>query len=153
MIWEWNVLRSLAFNKLKQELTKYPILRQADPKRPFILYTDASGVAIGAILAQKDDDGNEYVCSYASRLFKGAQEHYGITEKECLAVVWAVRYFRFYLYGTEFQIVMDHAALKWLMNIQDPTGRFARWALSLQAYKFIIVYREAKKHTNVDTLT
>ena len=63
-------------------LTTYPILRQADTQRPFMLHTDASGLAIGAILTQSDGDG-EYVCAYASRLLKGNEVHYGITEKEC----------------------------------------------------------------------
>ena len=68
--------------------------------RPFIVFTDASGFAIGAILSQVDDKGDEYVCFYASRLLKGAELQYGITEKECFAVVWAVKQFRVYLHGS-----------------------------------------------------
>ena len=94
---------------------------------PFILYTDASGYAIGAILAQKDDKQNDYVVAYASRKLKGAEVHYGITEKECLAVVWAVKHFRHYLYGTEYTVVTDHRALLWLMSITEPVGRLVRW--------------------------
>ena len=65
---------------------KYPIHRQGDPAKPYTLYTDASGIAIGAILTQKEDN-KEYVVEYASRLLKNAEVHYGISEKDVLAVV------------------------------------------------------------------
>ena len=102
-------------------------------------------------MAQVDQDNKEYVCYYASRLLKGAEVHYGITEKECLAVVWAVKHFRVYLHGTKFIVIADHSALKWLMTINDPTGRLARWSLYLQAYDFEIIQR--KKHTNVEAFS
>ena len=141
-----------AFNTLKDELIKYPILRQADPTKPYILYTDASGSAIGAILAQRDDT-REYVVEYASRLLKNAQVHYGISEKEGLAVVWSVRHFRIYLHGEKFTIVTDHAALNWLMTLKDPLGRLARWSMYMQIHTFEIVHRKGKNHANVDCLS
>ena len=64
-----------------------------------------------------------------------------ITEKECLAVIWAIKHYRIYLYGTKFTVVTDHKALHLLMTITDPTGRLARWALYIQAYTFDIVHR------------
>ncbi len=82
-----------AFDQLKTALTNYPVLRQADPAKPFLLFTDASGVALGAILSQQDEEGNDYVCAYASRILRGAEVHYGITEKEALAMVWGIKYF------------------------------------------------------------
>jgi hypothetical protein len=112
-----------AFNFLKQKFQEAPILRQIDPERPMILFTVASGFALGAILSQTDINGKEYVCSFASRLLKGAELHYGITEKECLAVIWAIKHFRINLYGTNLTVITDHKALHWLMTINDPTGR------------------------------
>ena len=151
--WKFDQQCKDAFNELKNKLISYPILRQPEINKPFILYTDASGYALGAILAQKDDDGAEYVCNYASRTLKGREVHYGISEKECLAILWAVKYFRIYLYGTRFSIVTDHAALQWLMNMSDPTGRLMRWSIYLQIYEFEIIYRKGKKHSNVDALS
>jgi len=129
--WNWSNQCQMAFETLKQKLVEYPILRLPDFQRKFVLFTDASNSAVGALLSQVDDNEKEYVVAYASRLLKGAENHYGITEKECLAVLWAIKHFRIYLYGTEFTVITDHSALTWLMNINDPTGRLARWALYL----------------------
>ena len=100
-----------------------------------------------------DAKGEEYVCHYASRTLKGAELHYGITEKECLAVLWAIKTFRVYLYGKHFKLITDHSALKWLMSIKDPNGKLARWAILLQTFDFEIVHRAGKKHANVDALS
>ena len=89
-------------------LLRFPILRQPDHGKPFYIYTDASGYALGAILSQFDDESNEHVCQYASRLLKGAEIHYGITEIECLAVVLAIRQFRTYVHGVLFYVITDH---------------------------------------------
>jgi len=133
--------------------SEYPILRTPNMNKPFILHTDASGVALGAILAQLDDNGAEYVCHYASRTLKGAEINYGISEKECLAMVWGIMLLRPYLHGTKFKAVTDHSALKWLMSIKEPTGRLERWSLYLQAYDFEIIHRSGITHSNADALS
>ena len=149
----WSPQCQSAFVLLKSLLLEFPILRQPDHNRTFLVYTDASGYALGAILSQKDDNDNEYVCQYASRLLKGAELHYGITEKECLAVVWAIRQFRTYVHGVHFIVITDHSALVWLMSIRDPTGKLARWAIYLQSYDYEIKHRRGRIHSNVDTLS
>jgi hypothetical protein len=70
-----------------------------------------------------------------------------------LAVVWAVKHFRPYLYGAKFTIVTDHVALRWLMTTRDFTGKLARWSLLLQEYDFEIKHRPGTQHGNVDGLT
>ena len=150
--WEWSEIHDKAFNEMKLRLTEYPILRHPDLSKPFMVHTDASSYAIGAILSQKDGD-SEYVCAYESRIFKGAEVHYGITEKECLAVVFAIKKFRVYLHGQRFEVITDHSALNWLMTINDPQGRLARWAIMLQSYDFKITHKAGKAHTNVDAVS
>ena len=142
-----------AFEEIKGLLTSNPVLRPPDFKREFFLYTDASGYCLGAVLGQKDEEGREYVVSYGSRMLKGAEVHYSITEKECLGVVWAVKHFRVYLYGRKFTIITDHSSLLWLMNIKDPNGRLARWSLYLQTLEYTIVHRAGRIHSNVDVLS
>ena len=150
--WVWTDIHEKAFDEMKSCLTEYPILRHPDMSKPFMLHTDASGYAIGAILSQKDGD-DEYVCAYESRILKGAELHYGITEKECLAVVFGIKKFRVYLHGQHFEVITDHSALNWLMSIADPQSRLARWAIILQAYDFKITHKAGKAHTNVDALS
>jgi hypothetical protein len=93
-----------AFNELKRLLTSNPVLRPPDFNKRFILFCDASNYCLGAILSQRDDEGREYVISYASRMLKETERKYSISEKECLSVIWSTRYFRVYLYGKQFDL-------------------------------------------------
>ena len=149
---KWCVECIEAFQNLKDIMCSEPILRQPNFQLPFVIFTDASALAAGAILSQTDNDG-EYVVSYGSKKFKNSELHYSVTEKECLAVLWAIKLYRIYLYGIKFTIVTDHKALKWLMDIVEPTGRLARWSIYLQAYDFEIIHRPGLKHANADAMS
>ena len=149
----WNEDCSKSHSELIQALTSYPILRQPDFAKSFILSTDASGYALGAILSQLDENNKEVVIAYASRLLKGAEVHYSITELECLAVIFGVKQYRCYLYGNHFKIITDHSALNYLMKINDPSGRLARWSIYLQSFDFEIIHRKGINHSNVDALS
>ena len=81
------------FKEMKKLLTAIPILRMPDYSKPFVLYTEASDVAIGAVLGQINQDRNKYACAYGSRTFNRAKRNYAVTEQECLAVVWACKHF------------------------------------------------------------
>jgi hypothetical protein len=83
----------------------------------------------------------------------GAEIHYGIKEKECLAVIWAIRQFRTYVHRVHFYVITDHNALVWLLLIRDPTGKLARWAIYLQSYDYEIKHRKGRVHSHVYTLS
>ena len=151
--WDWSSQHDDSFNKLKQALTSFPVLRMPDFTKPFVLCCDASGYAVGAVLQQSDEKNSEYVVAYASRTLKGAECSFGVTEKECLAVVFGIKQFHIYLYGTKFELRTDHAALKWLRTISDPTSRLARWSLFLQAYDFSITHVKGTANANADALS
>lgn len=151
-IYNWNNECQVAFETLKRKLVEAPILAFPDFSKEMILYTDASTLGVGAILSQ-NIDGKERVISYASRSINKHERNYSPTELECLAVVWAVNYFRHYIYGRKFTIVTDHSALKYLMEIKSPSGRLARWALKLQEYEMEIKHRAGRVHNNVDALS
>ena len=90
---EWNEAQEVAFMRLKESLTSAPVLSSPRDERTFILDTDASDVALGAIL-QQESDGEVRVIAYASRALDGAQRSYCTTRKELLAVVYGLKQFR-----------------------------------------------------------
>ncbi|CAF1035467.1 unnamed protein product [Brachionus calyciflorus] len=141
-------LLGISFDKLKNLLTSESILRPPVSKRTFYLYTDASQFAMGVVLSQFDENGNEYVVAYASGLFKGYEIHMSISEKEMvlkdLDIIWSV--FIFF-------IVTDHSALTFLMKIKDPMGRVARWSIFISQFDFEIVHRKGRLHKNADYLS
>lgn len=150
---EMDSRRLDAFGKIVKTLCSEPFLTLPNLQRPFILYCDASNYCMGAILAQIDENLRERVCGYWSRMFKNAEVHYSITEKECLAVVYSIKHYHVYLYGQKFEVITDHSALKWLLNIEKAVGRLARWKIFLSIYDFDIIYRPGKKHSNVDAIS
>ena len=104
-----------AFETLKSRLTSTPILDFHMMKEPFILYTDASLTAMGAVLSQVQDGQEPAIC-YASKAFSKAQTRYSATKRELLVVVNFTRHFKHYLLGQKFTIIADHRALQWLHN-------------------------------------
>lgn len=150
---KWGNEQEKAFEILKEKLTMAPVLMYPDFEKEFTLYTDASGFALGAVLAQVGKDKKEHVIAYASRSLTKAEQNYTVTEQECLAIIWAVDKFHHYLISKKFKIITDHIALKWLFNKEPKKGRLARWQLKLQMYDFTVIYKEGKKHKNADALS
>jgi len=149
---QWTNECQAAFHLLKTALTQAPILAYPDFTLPFELYVDASDDALGMVLGQIQN-GREVVISYSGRKLLPAEKNYSVTEREALAAVACVKYFQPYLYGRKFTIHTDHNAVRWLMNIREPTGRLARWALLLQQYDFEISHRSGKSNGNADALS
>ena len=149
----WNENCQSSFEILKEKLTTAPILAYPDFTKQFLLYTDASYKGLGAVLAQEDDNGNEHVIAYASRSLVGAEYNYAPTEIECLATVWAMKYFRPYIYLSEFTLITDHSALQWMINNPTPSKWMTRWIMTITDYPFKIQFRKGKKHQNADALS
>ncbi|GES74586.1 enzymatic polyprotein, putative [Rhizophagus clarus] len=150
---EWKKEYEETFELLKEKLMNYPILQHPNFEKEYILMTDISGYGLGAVLAQLNEENKEIVIAYASKTLNETQMKYGITELECLAVIWAVQHFHKFLAGRKFRVVTDYAALKGLMNTKVTKGKRARWVMELQQYDFEIVYRAGKENKNVDTLS
>lgn len=140
------------FDKCKSLLINDPILQYPDFNKEFVLTTDASKLAIGAVLSQ-GPIGSDKPIAYASRTLNSSEINYSTIEKELLAIVWATKYFRPYLFGRKFKIVTDHRPLQWVMNIKEPNSRLTRWRLRLSEYDFSVVYKQGKNNTNADALS
>ena len=117
-----------------------------DPHKEVQLITDASNHAIGGILLQKEGIGIKPIC-YISRSLTAAELKYSITEKEALALVWAIEKLHLYLYGKNFKVVVDHKPLKFIFSSSSKINtRIARWQIKLQAYDFDIIYKKGEEN-------
>lgn len=142
-----------AFQELKNRLVSSPVLSSPDFRKHFYIQCDASNVGIGAVLFQKDIDEGEHPIEYFSKKLNTAQKNYSTTEKECLAVISAIKKFRQYIELMPFTVITDHSSLQWLMKQQDLSGRLARWSLKLQGYDFNIEHRKGTKNIVPDFLS
>lgn len=134
-----------AFEKLKAILTSSSVLQYPDWTKPFILNCDASNVALRAVLSQ-NFDGKTKPISFASRTLNQHEEHLSAIEKELLAIVWACKYFRPYLFGNKFILYTDHKPLQHVFNIKDANSKLIRWRLQLEEYNYDIKYCPEKKN-------
>ncbi|KAG5888185.1 hypothetical protein JTB14_016401 [Gonioctena quinquepunctata] len=148
----WSEESASAFRRVKECLVSAPILSCPDYSREFVVQTDASGYGVGAVLTQPHDEGDR-VISYLSRSLSRQERNYTTTERECLAVLWAVEKLRPYLEGVPFTVVTDHFSLLWLQTLKDLNGRLARWAVRLQQYNFKVIHRKGKENVVPDALS
>ena len=148
----WTKKYQEAFDSLKSKLIQAPIFSFPNFSEPFILDTDASNTAIGAVLSQHID-GQENVVVYASRTLTKSERKYCVTRKELLEMVHFVKYFRHYMYGKRFTVRTDHGSMRWLLNFKNPEGQLARWIEVLSTYDMEIQHRSGTQHKHADALS
>ena len=135
-----------AFNVLKTRLVYALVITAPDWGQEFELMCDASDYAVGAVLGQRK--GRVFhAIYYANKVLNDAQINYATTEKEMLAIVYALEKFRSYLVGSKVIIYTDHAAIKYFLNKADSKPRLIRWIMLLQ--EFDLVIRDKKGFENV----
>ena len=149
----WGPEQQTAFETLKDRLIKYPVLAPPLPEGKYIIDTDASDFAMGAVL-QQEQHGTVRVIAYASKTFDAAERQYCTTRKELAAVIYALKEFRHYvLGGVHFLLRTDHGALTSLFRTPVPIQQQARYLNFLADYNFDIQHRAGSQHGNSDGLS
>eukprot|EP00731_Ephydatia_muelleri_P000397 Em0001g397a len=156
--WSWGADQAAAFQKAKFQLTSDVLLVHFDPSKKIALSCDASPYGIGVVLSHLQEDGSDRPIAYASRSLAPAEKNYSQIEKEGLAVVWGVKNFHQFLFGRQFVVYSDHKPLQFLFSETKPvptmaSSRIQRWALTLSAYNYQMVFRPGKNQGNADGLS
>ncbi|GFV83658.1 retrovirus-related Pol polyprotein from transposon 17.6 [Trichonephila clavipes] len=125
----WSTEAQDSFDKIKLTLTEAPVLQLPNFTEQFNLFTDSCGVRIGGVLNQ-----NHRPIAFASRTLNKAERNYTVTERECLAVIWALNKFKTYFGSLPVKVITDHAALTKLTNGKNLSSRMIRCALKLSEF-------------------
>lgn len=150
--WVWGPAQETAKMSLVDKLTSAPVLAHFDDTLDITVQTDASHCGLGAVLLQDGGDGQRPVAFISKRL-TDAETRYHANELECLAVVWALKKLRAYLYGRKFCVQTDSSAVRWLCEKNELTGKFARWILRLQEFDFKISHIKGIENCVADALS
>lgn len=126
---------------------KYP-----DFTKPFILTVDASQYGTGAILSQMHG-ADDLPVAYASKTFTPGEYNKPTIEQELIAIDFAIRHFRPYIYKTEFLVKSDHRPLVYLYNLKDPSSKLTRIRLELEEYDFNVQHIKGKDNVGADALS
>ncbi|GJT07290.1 putative reverse transcriptase domain-containing protein [Tanacetum coccineum] len=146
--YEWGTDEDEAFQTLKQKLCSAPILALPEGTENFVVYCDASHKGFGAVLMQR-----EKVIAYASRQLKKHEENYTTHDLELGAVVFALRLWRHYLYGTKCTVYTDHKSLQYILDQKELNMRQRRWIELLSDYDCEIRYHPGKANVVADALS
>ncbi|GJT61742.1 putative reverse transcriptase domain-containing protein, partial [Tanacetum coccineum] len=145
---DWGDKQETAFQLLKQKLCSAPILALPEGSEDFIAYCDASKKGLGAVLMQR-----EKVISYASRQLKIHEKNYTTHDLELGAVVFALKIWRHYLYGTKCTVFTDHKSLQHILDQKELNMRQRRWLELLSDYDCDIRYHPGKANVVADALS
>jgi hypothetical protein len=149
----WGSAEQTAFDALKAALRSQPVLRMADPSRPFVVATDASGFVIGAVLQQDFGEGLQPI-EFMSKKMLDAETRYPTHEQEFLAIVCALSHWQHYLMGAKFSVWTDHQSLQYWSTQPRMSMRQARWNERLAAYgDFDIRYVQGSTNAVADGLS
>ena len=161
----WSAGCEEAFQALKGALATEPVLRlpswelvyddnnRPQLKHPFHLHTDWSETAMGAVLSQINEAGEDHPIAFGSKLCSPAESKYSASEGECCALTWAFAKFRHYIHGYHFTVRTDHEALEWLASARYKNAKLERWALRLQEFDFSVQYKKGCENVVADCLS
>ena len=130
---------------MKKALTQTPVMAYFDASKRTMVIVDGSLFGLGAILAQRELQGQQYnIIAYASRPLIPVEKRYSQTDIEGLSLVWGIEHFRLFLIGFEFDVITDHKDLESIFNNpkSKPLARIECWMMQLQPYNFKVIYKK-----------
>jgi hypothetical protein len=153
--WNWTDEHQTAFDMLKRKFLQQPVLLMPDKHAKFYLETDASSRATGAVLRQRDTNGDLKPCGFISKALEPTERNYNIYDKELLAIIRALEEWHHYLLGSPHvvQVWCDHKNLTYFKAPQKLSPRQARWQLTLSQYELEITHKPGKTLIQADALS
>ena len=156
--WCWDIQEQNAFEEIRNSMSTNATLAHFSLSKDVVLQVDASGLGLGAVLLQPDEEKSLRPVAYASRVLTPAERNYSNIEREALALIFGAHKFRQYLMGTNFTFRTDH---KPLLSLYDPlkavpmltSTRLKKWRLVLAAYSYKMEYVPGKQNTFADYLS
>lgn len=147
----WTNECEKAFCELRGYLSSKPLLVRPDYDDTFVITTDASNYAIGAVLS--NEKTTDRPIAFASRALVGAEVRYHTIEKELLAIVWACEHFRHYIYNQRFIVYTDHRPLVSIWRLKESSPTLTRLRLKMQCLECDIRYKQGKENVVADFLS
>ncbi|CUA73551.1 Transposon Tf2-11 polyprotein [Rhizoctonia solani] len=151
----WGEREQMSMKQVKDLICNEPVLAHANPDKPFVLETDASGIAMGAILSQKQEDGRLHPIAFMSKSFQGAEKNYNTHNKELLVIICALKEWRIFLEGCKHRIhvISDHRNLEYWKMSRTFNRRHNQWFLELAPFDFTISHWPGKLSEKPDALS
>ena len=154
----WGHEQQKAFDTLKEKLCTAPVLAYPRDDCRYILDTDASDYALGAVLSQLQPDDKtgllvERPIAYYSKKFDDAEKHYCARRRELLAIVRSTLHFDPYIRGQDIIIRTDHASLRYIKTTKELPSQLHRWAMIMEDYSYTIEVRKGISHANADAMS
>ncbi|GFY11600.1 retrovirus-related Pol polyprotein from transposon opus [Trichonephila clavipes] len=148
----WTEKHDSSFHLLKKALGEAPSLYSPVPDKPYTIHSDASQIGIAACLSQKCGD-KCYPIAYASQKLSKTQQSWSTIEREAFAIVWSLKKFEVWVFGTEIEFYIGHNPLPYLTKNAPQSVRLQRWAFALQKYNVTIKHCPGVKMPHADALS
>ncbi|KAG2215853.1 hypothetical protein INT45_013897 [Circinella minor] len=149
----WTKDCQVAFEKLKDRMTAAPILVPPNPDAPYVVETNASDYAVGAVLLQQGDDGQMHPLAFESKKLSAVERNYPAQERELLAILHALRTWRCFIDGRRYTVFSDHYPLKYFRSKTKPTPRLTHWIAEIELYDPDIQYKPGHENHVPDLLS
>ena len=151
--YKWTDEHEKAFENVKKLFLKEKVLVIPDLNKQYILTCDGSKYAIGSVLSQIDDNGEEKIITCISRTLKASELSYFVCEIELLSVIYALQKLNTFLAGSKILVKVDHQAITFMQKCKFVNNRLKRWCLAFQDYDITYEYIQGRKNVVADILS